>query len=64
MGAIFYDAGLASNKFKTQDLYYGTGLGVRWASPIGAIKFDVATPVKSPDNSKGIQIYIGLGSDL
>ncbi|WP_346556723.1 autotransporter assembly complex family protein [Mannheimia haemolytica] len=63
-GAIFYDAGLASNKFKTQDLYYGTGLGVRWASPIGAIKFDVATPVKSPDNSKGIQIYIGLGSDL
>ncbi|QLB14955.1 hypothetical protein A6B39_05550 [Mannheimia granulomatis] len=62
--AIFYDTGLASNKFKTKDLHSGTGIGVRWASPIGAIKFDVGTPVKSPDNKKGFQIYIGLGSDL
>lgn len=62
--AVFYDTGLASNKFETKDLHSGTGLGVRWASPIGAIKFDVATPIKSPESKKGVQIYIGLGSDL
>lgn len=62
--AAFYDSGLAANKFKRQYLHSGTGVGVRWASPIGAIKLDVATPVKSPDNKKGIQVYIGLGSDL
>lgn len=63
-GAVFYDVGVAANKFDRAALHHGTGLGVRWASPIGAIKFDVGTPVKSPNNDKGFQIYIGLGSDL
>ncbi|AWW34853.1 outer membrane protein assembly factor [Mannheimia varigena] len=63
-GAAFYDVGLAANKFETKQLHHGTGLGVRWASPIGAIKFDVGMPVKSPDNKRGFQIYIGLGSDI
>lgn len=63
-GAIFYDTGLASNKFKGKDLHSGVGVGVRWASPIGAIKFDIATPVKSPNNDSGVQFYIGLGSEL
>ncbi|WGE64110.1 autotransporter assembly complex protein TamA [Actinobacillus equuli subsp. haemolyticus] len=62
--ALFYDTGLASNKFKAKDLHSGAGLGVRWASPIGAIKFDLATPVRSPNNEKGVQFYIGLGSEL
>lgn len=63
-GAAFYDLGLASNRFSREDLYHGAGLGVRWASPIGAIKLDLAKPVKSPDNRTGIQFYIGLGSEL
>ncbi|WP_150538804.1 autotransporter assembly complex protein TamA [Actinobacillus vicugnae] len=63
-GAVFYDTGLASNKFKAKDLHSGAGIGVRWASPIGAIKFDLATPVRSPNNEKGVQFYIGLGSEL
>lgn len=63
-GAVFYDTGFASNQFKPKDLHSGTGIGVRWASPIGAIKVDIGTPIKSPDNKKGFQIYIGLGSDL
>lgn len=63
-GAIFYDTGLASDKFDVKDLHSGTGIGVRWASPIGAIKLDVATPIKSPTAKKGIQIYIGLGAEL
>ena len=63
-GAVFYDIGLASDKFKAKDLHSGAGLGVRWASPIGSIKFDIATPVRSPNNDTGVQFYIGLGSEL
>lgn len=63
-GAMFYDVGLASNKFKTKALHHGSGLGVRWVSPVGAIKFDVGAPVKSPEGKRGVQIYIGLGSDI
>ncbi|VTU06738.1 outer membrane protein and surface antigen [Actinobacillus indolicus] len=63
-GAIFYDTGLASTRFSTKDLHSGVGIGVRWASPIGAIKFDLATPVRSPNNQKGVQFYIGLGTEL
>ncbi len=62
--AAFYDTGLASDKFNSKDLHAGAGIGVRWASPIGSIKLDIATPVKSPNNEKGVQIYIGLGSEL
>ncbi|MDP8078662.1 autotransporter assembly complex protein TamA [Phocoenobacter skyensis] len=63
-GATFYDTGLADNSFSKKNLHSGAGIGVRWASPIGAIKFDIATPVKSPNNEKGIHFYIGLGSEL
>lgn len=62
--ATFADTGLAANKFATTELRYGAGVGVRWASPIGAIKLDIATPIKDKDKSKNIQFYIGLGSEL
>ncbi|KOE55994.1 autotransporter assembly complex protein TamA [Aggregatibacter actinomycetemcomitans] len=62
--ATFVDSGLAANSFDMSELRYGTGVGVRWASPVGAIKFDIATPVRDKDNSKNIQFYIGLGSGL
>ena len=63
-GAVFADSGLAANSFSTQELRYGTGVGVRWASPVGAIKFDIATPIRDKDNSKNIQFYIGLGTEI
>lgn len=62
--AVFYDTGLASYKFQRGELHSGAGLGVRWASPIGAVKLDIATPVRSPSNQRGIQFYIGLGAEL
>lgn len=63
-GALFYDTGLAAKRYKGRDLHSGVGAGVRWASPIGTIKFDIATPVRSPNNQKGVQFYIGIGSEL
>lgn len=62
--ATFYDFGLAANSYKPTELRHGTGIGVRWASPIGAIKFDLATPIRDKDNSKNIQFYIGLGAEI
>ncbi len=62
--ATFYDAGLAANSYSTDELRYGAGVGVRWASPVGAIKFDIATPVRDKDDSKNIQFYIGLGAEI
>lgn len=63
-GAIFYDTGLADYQFDRKQLYSGVGVGARWASPIGTVKFDLATPLRSPNQRKGIQFYIGLGGEL
>ncbi|MCX2961731.1 autotransporter assembly complex protein TamA [Rodentibacter caecimuris] len=63
-GATFVDTGLAANNFSNEALRYGAGVGVRWASPVGAIKFDIATPIRDKDNSKNIQFYIGLGTEI
>lgn len=62
--AAFADTGLAANKFNVKELRYGAGFGVRWVSPVGAIKLDIATPIRDREKNKNIQFYIGLGSEL
>ncbi|WP_162650710.1 autotransporter assembly complex protein TamA, partial [Haemophilus influenzae] len=62
--ATFADSGLAADNYTAKELRYGAGVGVRWASPVGAIKFDIATPIRDKDNSKNIQFYIGLGTEI
>ena len=62
-GAVFFDIGQAVHDFDDQDLKKGVGLGVRWNSPLGPIKLDIATPVGDPSES-GVQFYIGLGPEL
>lgn len=58
--AAFYDAGNAfrSGEF---DPVAGTGLGARWRSPLGPIRFDVA---KALDGDRGVRLHIWLGPDL
>ncbi|WP_410219516.1 autotransporter assembly complex protein TamA [Paracoccus sp. (in: a-proteobacteria)] len=38
----------------------GAGLGVRYDTPVGPLRFDVAGPV-SGDTASGVQLYLGLG---
>jgi translocation and assembly module TamA len=38
----------------------GAGLGVRYDTPVGPIRFDVAAPV-TEDTADGVQFYIGIG---
>lgn len=42
------------------DWHAGAGLGVRYQTPIGPLRFDVAGPVGG-DTGRGAQVYLGLG---
>jgi translocation and assembly module TamA len=39
----------------------GAGLGLRYYTPIGPIRLDVATPLNELDDEPGIVVYVGLG---
>jgi len=59
--AVFVDAGDAySSNF---DANVGAGIGLRWRSPVGLVRLDIATPVVS-DLDDGIQFHIVIGPDL
>lgn len=62
-GAAFIDSGEAVDNIKDTDIKTGAGIGVRWASPVGPIKFDIASPIGDKDKH-GVQFYIGLGPEL
>jgi translocation and assembly module TamA len=62
-GVAFLDAGQVSTSHFpfTGRLRVGTGVGVRYYTPIGPIRLDVAVPVNAPPHSDRFELYIGLG---
>nr|WP_269914732.1 autotransporter assembly complex family protein [Acinetobacter sp. HY1485] len=61
-GAIFTDVGNAYDEnFKTPTAY-SVGLGVRWQSPIGPIRLDVASGIS--DEGHPIRLHFFIGSQL
>lgn len=62
-GAVFVDSGEAVSDIRRSDFKTGTGVGVRWESPVGPIKLDFTVPVADKDEH-GLQFYIGLGPEL
>ena len=58
--AVFYDAGNAIDDFD-DDLERGAGFGVRWNSPVGPVRIDLANAI-SDDESW--QLHINIGPDL
>jgi translocation and assembly module TamA len=60
--AVFVDAGDA---FLGEDfvLHVGAGVGVRWKSPVGVLRLDLAYPIESIDAS-GWQIHFNIGPDF
>jgi translocation and assembly module TamA len=59
--AAFIDTGSAFNDFDV-DFQTGAGLGIRWYSPLGPIRLDVAHPIGESDRST--RLHITLGTDL
>ena len=41
----------------------GAGIGLRWRSPVGLVRVDVAVPVVS-DLEDGVRFHILIGPDL
>ena len=59
--AVFVDVGDAFNDTDV-NVNTGVGLGVRWYSPVGPIRLDLAHPLDNPDED--VRIHISLGPDL
>ena len=57
-GAVFHDVGDAAGNFKRMSMKHGTGLGVRWFSPVAPFSFDVAYG----HQDKKIRWHISLGT--
>ncbi|MGA7297110.1 MAG: autotransporter assembly complex family protein [Rhodanobacteraceae bacterium] len=60
--AAFVDAG---NAFDGSDYRprVGAGLGMRWRSPVGMIRVDLAVPVND-SHSRGVHLHLVIGPDL
>lgn len=59
--ALFTDAGRAFND-SSAAWNHSAGIGVRWLSPIGQIRVDLAVPVNSEES--GFQLHIFMGPPL
>ena len=59
--AAFIDTGNAFDTFDV-DFKTGIGLGLRWYSPLGPIRVDVAHPLDDP--TRDYRVHITLGPDL
>jgi translocation and assembly module TamA len=59
--AAFFDIGNAIQSF-SDPLKQGAGAGLRWASPVGMMRLDVAWPFN--DRSHGAQLQFSIGPDL
>ncbi|ARO14835.1 outer membrane protein [Ketogulonicigenium robustum] len=60
----FYDLGMVGADPLPSDgdeWQSGAGLGLRYNTPIGPIRLDVATPANGDDAGKSVQVYIGIG---
>ena len=57
-GAVFHDVGDVTSNFKNMSMQHGTGVGVRWFSPVAPFSFDVAYG----HQDKKLRWHISLGT--
>ncbi|PWF48485.1 autotransporter assembly complex protein TamA [Massilia glaciei] len=56
-GAVFYDVGLATDRWRDKDLFHAVGAGVRWRTPVGRLRVDLAYGLRN----KEIRPHLSLG---
>ncbi len=59
--AVFIDAGNALESFG-DDLEQGAGFGLRWRSPVGPVRIDLANAISTDD--KDWRLHVNIGPDL
>ena len=59
--AVFVDSGSAFDG-KSPDMHTGVGIGLRWRSPVGPVRIDIARGLNSPDSP--ITLHLNIGADL
>jgi translocation and assembly module TamA len=62
--AVFADGGQVSTSLRSlsSTFYTGLGTGIRYYTPIGPVRFDIAMPTKHYiSNGDPFEIYVGLG---
>ncbi len=59
--ALFYDVGNATDGF-TDPLMHGAGIGVRWQTPIGPVRLDLASALDKPGHP--LRLHLFFGPDL
>lgn len=60
-GAVFYDAGNAIDSI-SDVIKSGAGFGIRWKSPVGPVRVDMAFPLSQSDENW--RIHLTVGPDL
>jgi translocation and assembly module TamA len=60
---LFADAGQVSSGSApfSGAVRVGVGVGARYYTPLGAVRFDVAMPLRRLPGGNSFEIYIGLG---
>ncbi|WP_460843372.1 autotransporter assembly complex protein TamA [Noviherbaspirillum agri] len=56
-GAVFYDVGMASDRWSDRQLFHAVGAGVRWRSPVGRVNLDLAYGI----DEGSIRPHVSLG---
>ncbi len=59
--ATFVDQGNAFNTLELPSLKSSVGVGVRWVSPVGPIRVDLAHPL---DDEGGVRLHFSMGPEL
>jgi len=59
--AVFTDGGNAFNDFNDFEIRRSAGFGIRWRSPLGPIRLDLARAV---DESRDWRLHLSMGPDL
>jgi translocation and assembly module TamA len=60
----FYDIGFVGEESLPSDQgdwHAGAGIGLRYGTPIGPLRLDLATPASGDDAFDSVQLYLGIG---
>lgn len=60
LGAVFFDAGGVADQFADIKLQRGYGAGIRWRSPVGPLKFDLAYG----EQTRSFRVHFSVGITL